>query len=219
LTVPGLTPTVSEFLSMLASLFIKAETTSLSPPFLSPMIPDACDLGTLKNQTYDNLPEAALTTGDKADNYTLSYLPGQRLSACTCKSDITRSYRLLFPLHDRRVWFPDPTPTFLDHLQILDLDERMARSVSLKLQPFFFLCSRHLISVPPADQPLSLLILLVGRGAPEIDIFEAQVDADTETGHNSMSGQWAPFGSSIFCYPFLLPPLRPASSFSSKTGS
>lgn len=73
---------------------------------------DACDLGTLKNQTYNDLPEAALTTGQEGYNYTLSYLPGQRLSRCTCASDPTHpgpysngqfgTSRLLAPLSLRR---------------------------------------------------------------------------------------------------------------------
>ncbi|ORY70810.1 glycoside hydrolase family 16 protein [Leucosporidium creatinivorum] len=47
---------------------------------------DACDLGTLPNQT--NLagtgPAAALNSGSKDYGGQLSYLPGQKLSACTC---------------------------------------------------------------------------------------------------------------------------------------
>ncbi|GAA5823315.1 hypothetical protein JCM11251_007563 [Rhodosporidiobolus azoricus] len=47
----------------------------------------ACDIGTLPNQT--NLegtgPPAALNTG--VDNGTLSFLPGQKLSACTCPGE------------------------------------------------------------------------------------------------------------------------------------
>lgn len=35
------------------------------------------------------LPEIAFTSGDEEYNYTLSYLPGQRLSACTCPNDET----------------------------------------------------------------------------------------------------------------------------------
>jgi hypothetical protein len=35
------------------------------------------------------LPEIAFTSGEEAYNYTLSYLPGQRLSACTCPDDET----------------------------------------------------------------------------------------------------------------------------------
>ncbi|KAG7548902.1 hypothetical protein FFLO_03194 [Filobasidium floriforme] len=48
-----------------------------------------CDVGTLKNQSKDGLPEIAFTSGEEAYNYTLSYLPGQRLSACTCPDDET----------------------------------------------------------------------------------------------------------------------------------
>ncbi|KAJ1032390.1 hypothetical protein NDA16_000417 [Ustilago loliicola] len=49
---------------------------------------DSCDAGTLPNQTYANGtgPIAAQTTGVYVDKYGpyLSYLPGQRLSRCTC---------------------------------------------------------------------------------------------------------------------------------------
>ncbi|KAL0240296.1 hypothetical protein I308_106546 [Cryptococcus tetragattii IND107] len=48
---------------------------------------DSCDVGTLPNQTYVNGtgPPATLTTG--ADGSPLSYLPGQRCSACTCPGE------------------------------------------------------------------------------------------------------------------------------------
>ncbi|KZT69160.1 glycoside hydrolase family 16 protein [Daedalea quercina L-15889] len=45
---------------------------------------DACDVGTLKNQTKDGLPVAATENGDPSNGNALSYLPGQRLSRCTC---------------------------------------------------------------------------------------------------------------------------------------
>ncbi|EST10204.1 Beta-glucan synthesis-associated, SKN1 [Kalmanozyma brasiliensis GHG001] len=49
---------------------------------------DTCDVGTLPNQTYANGtgPIAAQTTGVYVEKYGpyLSYLPGQRLSRCTC---------------------------------------------------------------------------------------------------------------------------------------
>ncbi|EAU88719.1 beta-glucan synthesis-associated protein KRE6 [Coprinopsis cinerea okayama7 len=50
---------------------------------------DSCDVGTLPNQTYPgtNLPEAALINGDPSFNNVLSFLPGQRLSACTCRGE------------------------------------------------------------------------------------------------------------------------------------
>ncbi|TXT13449.1 hypothetical protein VHUM_00816 [Vanrija humicola] len=46
---------------------------------------DSCDVGTTPNQTLNGLPTAALTTG--TDDGSLSYLPGQKLSACTCKGE------------------------------------------------------------------------------------------------------------------------------------
>ncbi|KAK1925290.1 beta-glucan synthesis-associated protein-domain-containing protein [Papiliotrema laurentii] len=48
---------------------------------------DSCDVGTLPNQTNvaQTGPEAALTTG--SDGGVLSFLPGQRLSACTCPGE------------------------------------------------------------------------------------------------------------------------------------
>ncbi|KZT57876.1 glycoside hydrolase family 16 protein [Calocera cornea HHB12733] len=48
---------------------------------------DTCDLGTLKNQTQDGGPPAALTTGDPNWGGELSFLPGQRVSACTCPGE------------------------------------------------------------------------------------------------------------------------------------
>lgn len=53
----------------------------------------ACDLGTLMNQTDSNgQPAAAAIGGDvmwnrKAESTALSFLPGQRLSACTCAGE------------------------------------------------------------------------------------------------------------------------------------
>ncbi|KIO25199.1 hypothetical protein M407DRAFT_210871 [Tulasnella calospora MUT 4182] len=48
---------------------------------------DVCDVGTLPNQTYpDGTPAAAATGG--YEGHSLSYLPGQRLSACTCQGEI-----------------------------------------------------------------------------------------------------------------------------------
>jgi beta-glucanase (GH16 family) len=47
---------------------------------------DTCDVGTLSNQTLpDNSgPQAAFNTGGDNKDAELSFLPGQRLSACTC---------------------------------------------------------------------------------------------------------------------------------------
>ncbi|CAE6438898.1 unnamed protein product [Rhizoctonia solani] len=93
---------------------------------------DTCDVGTLANQSFtDTTPPGAHRDGDPGKNGELSYLPGQRLSACTCKGE------------------SHPGPKRADGT-------------------------------------------FVGRAAPEIDMFEAQVSGDY-IGHVSQSGQWAPF--------------------------
>lgn len=48
---------------------------------------DACDVGTLPNQTLNGLPAAATVDGDPTRDGALSYLPGQRLSRCTCQGE------------------------------------------------------------------------------------------------------------------------------------
>ncbi|EKM77365.1 hypothetical protein AGABI1DRAFT_122114 [Agaricus bisporus var. burnettii JB137-S8] len=50
---------------------------------------DACDVGTLPNQTFPGTrtPLAAVQGGDPANNDELSFQPGQRLSACTCPGE------------------------------------------------------------------------------------------------------------------------------------
>jgi len=50
---------------------------------------DTCDVGTLPNQTYPGTatPLLAVTEGDGEVGGILSYLPGQRLSACTCPGE------------------------------------------------------------------------------------------------------------------------------------
>ncbi|KAF8500951.1 glycoside hydrolase family 16 protein [Russula emetica] len=80
---------------------------------------ETCDIGTLPNQTQNGRPAAAAG---------LSYLPGQRLSACTC---------------------------------------------------------------PGSDHPGPSVS--VGRGAPEIDVLEAQIDVALGEGQVSQSLQVAPF--------------------------
>jgi len=96
---------------------------------------DACDVGTLPNQTLNGLPVAA-TANDHWG--ALSYLPGQRLSRCTCEGE------------------SHPGPKHSDGT-------------------------------------------FVGRAAPEIDIFEAQVNPSRNSqntgrpmvGQVSQSAQWA----------------------------
>lgn len=88
---------------------------------------DTCDLGTFPNQTgKDGTPAAAATGSPRGTE--LSYLPGQRLSACTC------------PGSDH----PGPRES-------------------------------------------------VGRGVPEIDIIETQVDVSVFRGQVSQSFQTAPY--------------------------
>ncbi|KAJ6619541.1 glycoside hydrolase family 16 protein [Mycena sp. CBHHK59/15] len=87
---------------------------------------DTCDVGTFKNQTAKDGTPAAAATGGNGD--ALSFLPGQRVSACTCPGG--------------------------DH--------------------------------PGPD-------VSVGRGVPEIDIIEAQVDVSVFRGQVSQSYQIAPF--------------------------
>ncbi|KDQ21152.1 glycoside hydrolase family 16 protein [Botryobasidium botryosum FD-172 SS1] len=100
---------------------------------LWPYTYDACDVGTLANQTHNGLPLNATVNGDPDHDGALSYLSGQRLSACTCSNDKTH-----------------PGPKKSDGSW-------------------------------------------TGRGAPEIDVFEAQVDDKSLTGFVSQSAQWAPF--------------------------
>ncbi|KAF9445544.1 glycoside hydrolase family 16 protein [Macrolepiota fuliginosa MF-IS2] len=56
---------------------------------LWPFSYDACDVGTLPNQTWPGTqkPLWAVQHGDPHNNDMLSYLPGQRLSACTCSGE------------------------------------------------------------------------------------------------------------------------------------
>ncbi|KAF8658304.1 hypothetical protein AX16_002074 [Volvariella volvacea WC 439] len=93
---------------------------------------DSCDVGTVANQSVNGSPAAASTSGNAALGGSLSFLPGQRLSRCTCPGESHPG-----PKH------PDGT--------------------------------------------------FVGRAAPEIDIFEASVDAGRGLGEVSQSAQWAPF--------------------------
>ncbi|KAI1796200.1 beta-glucan synthesis-associated [Ganoderma leucocontextum] len=93
---------------------------------------DTCDIGTVSNQTIDKQPVAATVNGDTGHDGILSFLPGQRLSRCTCDGE------------------SHPGPKHSDGT-------------------------------------------FVGRAAPEIDIFEAQIDQNTLIAGVSQSGQWAPF--------------------------
>ena len=89
-------------------------------PVQWPYTYDACDVGTLKNQTLGGLPIAATKDNDEYFDGALSYQPGQRLSRCTCLGESHPG-----PMHENGEY--------------------------------------------------------VGRSAPEIDVFEAQVRAGLPT--------------------------------------
>ena len=55
--------------------------------FQWPYTYDACDVGTAPNQTIAGLPIAATENGDTGHDGVLSFLPGQRLSRCTCPGE------------------------------------------------------------------------------------------------------------------------------------
>jgi len=48
---------------------------------------DSCDIGTVANQTINGNPEAATVDGDAGNGGILSFLPGQKLSRCTCPGE------------------------------------------------------------------------------------------------------------------------------------
>ncbi|KAH9948388.1 beta-glucan synthesis-associated [Amylocystis lapponica] len=93
---------------------------------------DACDVGTAPNQTHNGQPVAATVNGDPGHDGVLSFLPGQKLSRCTCPGE------------------SHPGPKHSDGS-------------------------------------------FVGRSAPEIDMFEAQITGTVS--QVSQSAQWAPFNA------------------------
>ncbi|KIJ20369.1 glycoside hydrolase family 16 protein [Paxillus involutus ATCC 200175] len=95
---------------------------------------DSCDVGTVANQSVNGKPVAATEGGDPSNGGVLSYLPGQRLSRCTCPGE------------------SHPGPKHSDGT-------------------------------------------FVGRAAPEIDMFEAQITGTPLMGQVSQSAQWAPFNA------------------------
>ena len=96
---------------------------------------EACDVGTLANQTLNGQPDVqGLQLGDQGNDYDLSFLPGQRLSSCTCPGE----------LH--------PGPVYSDGT-------------------------------------------FGARMAPEIDIYEAQIDSNLQAAAVSQSCQFAPFNA------------------------
>ena len=56
---------------------------------------DTCDVGTVANQTVNGIPVNATIDGDPDHGNILSFLPGQRLSRCTCSGESHPG-----PMHD-----------------------------------------------------------------------------------------------------------------------
>ena len=48
---------------------------------------DSCDVGTVINQTRDGVQDVPLYPGDRYHQDSFSYIPGQRLSRCTCPGE------------------------------------------------------------------------------------------------------------------------------------
>lgn len=99
---------------------------------------DSCDVGTLPNQTYANGtgPVAAQTTGVYVKEYGpyLSYLPGQRLSRCTCNSSDDHPG----PRHTDGTWVGRSAPE-IDIIEAAASHVRGSRgyaSMSAQIAPF-----------------------------------------------------------------------------------
>ncbi|GAC98949.1 glycoside hydrolase [Pseudozyma hubeiensis SY62] len=99
---------------------------------------DSCDVGTLPNQTYANGtgPIAAQTTGVYVEKYGpyLSYLPGQRLSRCTCHDSLDHPG----PRHADGTWVGRSAPE-IDIIEAAASHTRGSRgfaSMSAQIAPF-----------------------------------------------------------------------------------
>lgn len=91
---------------------------------------DSCDAGTLKNQSLNGVPAIATTSGtDAAFNYELSYMPGQRLSRCTCPDDKTHPG----PKHPDGSWVGRSAPE-IDVFEAQTNQESRVGEVSLSVQ-------------------------------------------------------------------------------------
>ncbi|EGO05193.1 glycoside hydrolase family 16 protein [Serpula lacrymans var. lacrymans S7.3] len=90
---------------------------------------DACDVGTAPNQTHDGKPLAALENGDPYNGNVLSYLPGQRLSRCTCPGESHPG-----PMHSDGTYVGRAAPE-IDIFEALLLDGQGAVSQSGQWAP------------------------------------------------------------------------------------
>ncbi|EPQ53587.1 glycoside hydrolase family 16 protein [Gloeophyllum trabeum ATCC 11539] len=134
-TLPGLNNVVGLWPAVWAMGNLGRAGYGASLDGMWPYTYDACDVGTVANQSINGVPDATNTL-DPDNPKPLSFLPGQRLSRCTCKGESHPG-----PVHEDGTY--------------------------------------------------------VGRSAPEIDMFEAQISSLTPggpvSGQVSQSAQWAPF--------------------------
>ncbi|KAG6907629.1 hypothetical protein DXG01_008165 [Tephrocybe rancida] len=129
---------------------------------------NSCDVGTFPNQTNkDGLGPAAALHSDNSRskyNFELSWLSGQRVRPIV-EGTFIHSFGMTCRLDD--------VQSIVGNLELMHL-------------------SRSACSCPNSDHPGPSTS--VGRGAPEIDIFEAEHAKDTPTGQVvSQSAQFAPF--------------------------
>jgi len=90
---------------------------------------DSCDVGTLPNQTLNGQPDVSTYSGDPNYNGSLSYLPGQRLSRCTCQNDQTHPG----PKNDDGTWKGRSAPE-IDLFEATVSSETLTGEVSLSGQ-------------------------------------------------------------------------------------
>jgi len=91
---------------------------------------DSCDVGTAPNQTKNGLPIAATENGDPTNGDVLSYLPGQRLSRCSCPGSSHPG-----PMHEDGTFVGRSAPE-IDIFEALVSDNRGQVSQSAQWGPF-----------------------------------------------------------------------------------
>lgn len=96
----------------------------------------------MANQTVNGQPAAATINGDKADGGALSYLPGQRLSRCTCSGESHPG-----PRHQDGTFVGRSAP----EIDIFEAQVRMLLLFFPLFQYFFRQINRHTL-VPGVSQ-------------------------------------------------------------------
>ncbi|KAF9647162.1 glycoside hydrolase family 16 protein [Thelephora ganbajun] len=91
---------------------------------------DTCDVGTVPNQTWKGVPDVSSYPGDKYNLGDFSYLPGQRLSRCTCPGEDHPG-----PMHDDKTFVGRSAPE-IDIFEATSSDKKGAVSQSGQWGPF-----------------------------------------------------------------------------------